>query len=154
MTNRDSWSIFTKCRYMIRPISVMKMAAESTMLFCNTSQAKAELWSYNYFNTALEKVKLCSKLYIKATVAKHFYLGRVLLFTWLADIYVMRFKSVFAVWTKRIGSWNWKLQENSILFQVQWRNLNPNKPVISMTVFYTNFYKDDVTDKEVLWDVY
>lgn len=76
MTSRDSWSIFTKCRYRIRPSSVRKMAAESTKLFCNTSQEKAELWY-----TALEKVKLHSKLYIKATGAQHFYLGRVILFT-------------------------------------------------------------------------
>lgn len=77
------------------------MAAESTKLFCNTSQEKAELWY-----TALEKAKLHSKLYIKATGAKHFYLGRVILFTWLVDIYVMKFKSVFAVCTKITGSWN------------------------------------------------
>lgn len=80
----------------------MKMAAESTMLFCNTSQEKAELRFY--FHTALEKVQLHSTLCIKARGAKHFYLGRVFFFTWLADIYVMRFKSVFAVHTKTIGS--------------------------------------------------
>lgn len=133
---------------MIRPINVMKMAAESTMLFCNTSQAKAQLWSDNYFNTALEKVKLHRKLYIKATGAKHFYLGGVLLFTWLADIYVLRFKSEFAG-LKDLGA----EMENCkrILFPSKFSAEISNKPVISMIVYYTNFYKGDVTYKEVLF---
>lgn len=120
----------------------MKMAAESTMLFCNTSQEKPELWSYNYFNTALEKVKLHSKLYIKATGAKHFYLGRVLLFTWLADIYVVRFKSVFENWKKILflSKFNAEISiQTSQLYQ--WEYIVPTS-------------KDDVTDKRVLWNVY
>lgn len=43
MTNRDSWSIFTKCRYTIRPISVINIAVESTMLFCNENQAETSV---------------------------------------------------------------------------------------------------------------
>lgn len=65
----------------------------------------------------------------------------------------MRFNSVFAVCTKRTSSWNWKLQENSIPFHIQCRNLNPTKPIKSMRVIIPTS-KDDVTDKEALWNLY